>query len=360
MRATPTLYTPGHSPYTDTLIMHALARAAWGARDAALRVRGTGFEYVLETSVDARTLAYELRRTFEEVHAAFLDRQRLGRLFQDKDVRLLDSALDPEGLRAFLEGELSRPGHAGAEGRGFDGLTFKLPLMPSAGKYLHTDLTRKPKYEAKEYRVCKYCAALAALGLASSVYVARGARVLVVTLAFSGEAGYDALGGYYDFLQGEEAKDVLGVLGPRVDNVPERLLAQLAVALLTRNALEALDHAGATWRVYAVKFDTGRAVQVRGFYDVEVDSVVGAMSSLARVDDASYSKLRDMLKQLARATGADSPRAGYALEALSRLFEFFETASPDSLYGFARSVYCAYEGKAGFHGVVESLVRAWV
>ena len=58
------LYTPGHSPYTDTLIAYGLAYALRDAPELELRGRGTHYEVLVEAEIE--DVATCIRRVFRE------------------------------------------------------------------------------------------------------------------------------------------------------------------------------------------------------------------------------------------------------------------------------------------------------
>jgi len=358
------LYTPGHSPYTDTLIAYGLAYALRDAPELEIRGRGTHYEVLVEAEIE--DVATCIRRVFRERAVAELRGDVLRRLLAGRDVDQALRALEDGGLLKYLY-ELTEPGHSRREGRHGKGSTFKLPLMPLAGKYLHTDLTAKTKYDAKQYKACKWCSALAMLGLATgALTLSFGTSRVVVLFSFEGAVDREYLATFFEFLESlkaerEEGRTMLEDLRYSLDSIPDRLLAYSLTTYLSKELVLVMSVAAARWRALVVRFDTRRAVQVRGFQDVELNSVIGSLEEIIRLDEEegtdTWGRLGDLIRRLMRRARARDSNAHHALDSLTSLFDFLASRRAEYLYEFARSGYKAFNRSFNVYGLCESLLR---
>jgi len=347
------LYTPGHSLYTDTLIMYALAHEL--RYDPSLVVEGLGTHYRIKAEVDLDDLVEALSVAYEGIRSEPIER-RLRRLLSERDFAMAEQALqDTSKLRKYLH-SLEEPGHARNEGRLGKGSTLKLPLMPTAGKYLHTDLMIKPKYDTKQYKVCGWCVALGILGLAyGSLILSLERHRLAILFAFEGKVDHEYFGRFFEFmdsayLTSEEMESkgqvALNELRRSLNALPLRSVAYATVLLLNRELIVTMEGTKATWKALTARFDTARAVQVRGYQSLELDALLSAAADIIRMSEEgsvdAWSLTRDMVISLIRKARIQDPKASYALDSLGRLLDFLVERRPELLYYFARNGYRAF------------------
>ena len=348
MSAKFTLHTPGHSAYTDTLIIYALAYAA---NRQLKRVSGRGLFYALEIEgLELEELALRIsgifHRNVERLKAGFT------RLLSEKDLKKAESVLKNIGLLTKYLGELMEPGHAMSEGRAGRGGSFKLPLMPTAGKYYRMDLTEHEKYQAREYAVCSFCSALAMLGLAlgsltlrfvlreeASRHKTKGkAKVvyLVSTIKFSGEVDGDLILNLSDYFinLSDAGRELFAASKACLDEMPERLIGYLLLGGLNDRLISAMAASNASWSVLTTRFEVERVVQVRGYFSVELDQAIATLADLIKIDEELKGNYRGKLNSLC----AELLRA-CSVEALERLFDFMSTRNIEKVYEFARAAY---------------------
>jgi len=225
------LHTPGHSIYTDTLMMYALAGAAGNQLEKVLG-RENSYTLILNISIDE--LADKLYNEFNENENQLKSRFTRARLLSEKDIEEAKKFIEnKDSLVEYLR-KLCNPGHAREEGRQRRGRVLKLPLMPMAGKYLRTDLTTTKRYEAREYRVCAYCFSIAMLGLnIGTLDVSmRGNKrsiSILTTLSLEGEVKRDTMADLIDSIKqlymelNVEEKGFLAKLRDCVNNFSSRL-----------------------------------------------------------------------------------------------------------------------------------------
>lgn len=341
-----TIYTPGHSLYTDTLIMYAIAYAAG---DSLKEVTGLGSSYaLLIEGVEEDELALRLSTHFSGVRGEFST--RLARLVDERDVNASADALARvPALSGYLK-SLSQPGHSREEGRLGEGRNIKLPLMPSAGKYFRNDLTREVKYRAQDYSVCPSCFAVAMMGLGlGTVSVAFRTTLVLGTLGFEGSvegpAVIDLLSWFKAVSQGQQG--LLQYVRP--DEVTDRVLGNLLLTCLDDRLLVDMSASSASWKSIVVRFDVGRAVQVRGYSTVELDAVLSALAELVQLEQAAAalaeegaqpprcrSKLTSFLTSLLRSG---------SLSSLERLFDYLASRDLRALYDAVRDAYASTEGR---------------
>lgn len=372
------LYTPGHSFYTDTLITYGLIRLLTKILGKLiwLRVLGTGVNYVIKIrGIDLEHLSEAIAGYIKEESARFekelvfvskneaktyLD-GRVG-LFNKKDVSTFIMTLkDKAALRNFLE-DLQSPAHALNEGKITSGRLakskLKLPLMPTSGKYLAQDLTVTNKFsDNRYYRVCEYCAALAAVGLCYGALTAKWEKwAIIITLGFEGEVSGDTIQYTLSLIDSEadtlarfergmkfsEISDILPLsleLSWSMDALPLRTLLQAMLCLFTDTAIRGLGESNASWKALSVKFDASRAksgnLQVRGYNEVILDPVINALAEL--MNNSIMPDFREKVKRLLRASRSKGPESGDAVTALESLFGFFQTRRISDLYSFIRS-----------------------
>ena len=380
-----TIYTPGHSFYTDTLITYGLIYPLLGYiedLEEGLKVYGTGLNYVIRLrNMDLEHLAElmvdgirsRLDRLGREL--AYVSRSgaktyvdgRVG-LFNQKDVSSFIKALkDVNGLKRFLK-SLQSATHALEEGKTTAGRIakskLKLPLMPTAGKYLHEDLTITNKFsDNKYYRVCDYCAAFASIGLCCGALTAKWDKwVLILTLGFEGSVGGGTIRYMINLVENEamllgmismDSKDLEGTqelplsleLGRSLDVIPLRTLVQAILCLFTDSAIKGLSESNASWKALSVKFDARRVksgnLQIRGYEEVILDSTINALACLLQEstieNKSAIEDLRKKIRKLLRASRSRGPESGNAITALESLFTFFQTRRLSDLYSFVRS-----------------------
>lgn len=328
-----TLHTPGHSAYTDTLMMYALAHAA----DRQLKlVSGRGLFYTLEIEglkLDelASRISGVFRRNIERLNIGF------SRLLSEKDLTEAERTLENvELLTKYLE-ELKEPGHAIREGRAGKGKSFKLPLMPTAGKYYRVDLTASKKYQTREYAVCSYCSALATLGLAlGSLAVHQRATYILSTIKFDGEVGRDLILNLTDYFLNlsDAGKKLLDASKACLDKMPERLFGYLLLGGLDDRIVSAMAMSNASWNVISTRFEVVRVVQVRGYHSIGLDQAIATLADLIKMDEKLKSNFRGKLNML-----CVTLLNVCSVEALERLFEFMSTRNIEKIYEFARTAY---------------------
>lgn len=373
-----TFYTPGHSFYTDTLIVYGLVRPIVKILDKSedLEILGTGSNYVIRVSgVDVEYLSdaivdqmkkesarfkRELLFTPKNEAKTYLD-GRIG-LFNDKDISAFTTSLrDRDGLRNFLK-TLQSPLHALNEGKmragGIAKSKLKLPLMPTSGKYLTQDLTEVNRFsDNRYYRVCDYCSAFTAAGLCYGAFTAKWREwAMIIALGFSGRVSgktiqntlgliddeVKALGSLESGVKFSELGDKLPLsleLGMSIDSLPLRTLSQAMLCLFTDTAIRGLSESDASWKALSVKFNAYRAksgnLQVRGYDEVLLDPVVNALAEL--IQRSVTVDLREKIIRLLRASRGKGPESGSAVTALENLFTFFQTRRISNLYSFIRS-----------------------
>jgi hypothetical protein len=380
-----TIYTPGHSFYTDTLIAYGLIYPLLGSiedLEERLEVYGTGLNYMITIkNVDLKHLAElmasgiknrldRLRRELMYVSRSEAKTYADGRvgLFNEKDVSSFIKALeDVDGLKRFLE-SLQFPTHALEEGKTTAGKIakskLKLPLMPTAGKYLHEDLTITNKFsDNKYYRVCDYCAAFTAVGLCCGALIAKWDKwALILTLGFEGSVGGGTIQYMVNLIENEamvlgrllrDSRALEGIqesllsleLSRSLDVIPLRTLVQAILCLFTDSAIKGLSESNASWKALSVKFDASRVksgnLQIRGYEEIILDSVINALAYLLQ-ESITENKiiiedLREKIRKLLRASRSRGPESGDAIIALESLFTFFQTRRLSDLYSFVRS-----------------------
>jgi len=340
------IHTPGHSPYTDTLIMYAIAYAA---EDKLEEVVGRGLSYTL--FIDGMTeveLAESLKVKFDGVKSEF--EGRLARLVEERDVAAAQDALARVKDLAGYLASLAQPAHAQQEGRHGKGRLIKLPLMPSAGKYLREDLTKTRKYRVEEYKVCQYCAALALLGLGvGTVSVAARTTVVVSTVGFEGALEGQLVRQVLESLERlrQGQSDVMRRV--RADEMPDRLIGNLLLTCFRDDLIASMESSNASWRAFVVRFDVERVVQIRGFSALELDSLLTALADLARIGQKEeLSCMAYLTELLTRLLGLG------AVSAIERLFDYLVLRSIPHLYGAVRDAYSSSEGR---WSIGEGLVR---
>ena len=360
-----TLHTPGHSSYTDSLIMYGLTYAL---REApGLRVRGLATHYVVEANVSLDEAAEYVSLAFDSDVVDALRGPRIGRLFTARDVENAAQALrDSAQVREYLA-ELTSPGHSRREGKLGSGKTLKLPLMPAAGKYLHVDLTRRVKYDTKQYLACNWCIGLAMLGLVKgALLLSFGTAKLVTVLAFEGEVGGRIFKELFAELESqygaEEERGLADEVARSLDQLPLRVATYLTIFSLSRELVTMMDEAQARWRALSARFETARAVQVRGYQDFDVDALISTMAHVIRVDEEVGAGvwdplIDDIMSRLVRISRAKASVAQHAVDALEALLSFFTTRDMADLYQSARSCLKAFNYRFGASAVYEVLLR---
>lgn len=379
------LYTPGHSLYTDTLIAYGLTHPIIGVLEdpeESLEVFGTGLNYIITISgLDLDSLAEAIAENIER-RAEIIERElvfvpkseaktyadgRVG-LFNEKDITSFIGTLkETAAIREFLE-SLQSPAHALEEGKTIAGRKakskLKLPLMPTAGKYLSQDLTTVNRFaDNRYYRVCNYCAAFAALGLCCGALTAKWDKwALIITLGFEGKADGGAIKQAINLVEAE-ANALAGLsrgvklseiaqrpplsieLGLSLDALPLRTLVQAMLCLFTDSAIRGLSESDASWKALSVKFDASKVksgnLQVRGYEEILLDPVISALAELLR--KSLIEDLRERILKLLRASRSRGPESGDAITALESLFTFFQTRRLADLYSFVRSFEVAME-----------------
>ncbi|MDW8004689.1 MAG: hypothetical protein RMI04_07765 [Thermofilaceae archaeon] len=353
------LHTPGHSAYTDTLIMYALSEAF---RDHLEKVEGREYFYTLVIEdLPFDVLSRMVSGAYQKYEPKLIE--RFSRLLDEKEIRSLGRELyDVKRLAEYLK-ELTNPGHSLGEGRFGRGSTFKLPLMPTAGKYLRTDLTLSEKYDSqKPYKVCRLCQALAMLGLALGTLSTRyeGSHIvstmmfkgredclrrkkrkdkgshIVSTIMFKGEV----CGGVVkdlidDYMQlstaGSWLRDALGCCS---NKLPVRLFGYLTLTALDDRLIVDLRGSDAKWTALVTLFEKVRVVQVRGYSTVELDGILASLADLIDIDKkfntSSRSRLINVCESLLRVC---------SVESLEKLFDSLSTRRLSDVYSFARSAY---------------------
>lgn len=372
------LYTPGHSLYTDTLILYGLIYALnrkFGEKldePGMLRVIGTGSGYLIETQFSLGDIAgaltdvvnYEREDIQRELRrGGAIETYADGRvgLLEENDISYFtDSLLNSDVNEDYLR-SLTSPYHASAEGRTAKGRQFvkvKLPLMPMAGKYFTSDLTKEGKFRVKEYRICNQCAGLATLGLYAGAFVGRwGTTRTVITIAFEGEVIARTLAFMLSLVRSEAdllksiprdreiRKELKGgelssfplsiEIGRSSDNIPLRTLTYATLSCFSDTLLRGLAETDASWKSISVKFDIGKATQVRGYEEVSLNPLIDSLYLLLQSTTA-FRRLHNTIRRLlgiARRKGAE---ANDAVSALDYLFLFFETRRALDLYSFTR------------------------
>ncbi|MCX8180005.1 MAG: hypothetical protein N3E41_01300, partial [Thermofilaceae archaeon] len=264
--------------------------------------------------------------------------ERFSRLLDEKEIRSLGRELyDVKRLAEYLK-ELTNPGHSLGEGRFGRGSTFKLPLMPTAGKDLRTDLTLSEKYDSqKPYKVCRLCQALAMLGLALGTLTTQyGGSHIVSTMMFKGEVEGKVVGDLIDdYLQLSTAGSWLqNALSRCSDKLPVRLFGYLTLTALDDRLIVDLRGSEAKWTALVTLFEKVRVVQVRGYSTVELDGILASLADLIDIDKkfntSSRSRLINVCESLLRVC---------SVESLEKLFDSLSTRRLSDVYSFARSAY---------------------
>jgi hypothetical protein len=326
--------------------MYALAHAA----DRQLKlVSGRGLFYTLEIEglkLDelASRISGVFRRNIERLNIGF------SRLLREEDLTEAERTLENvELLTKYLE-ELKEPGHAVREGRAGKGESFKLPLMPTAGKYYRVDLTASKKYQTREYAVCSYCSALATLGLAlgslavrwraniasTSAVRQRATHYIVSTIKFDGEVEGNLILNLTDYFLNlsDAGKKFLDASKACLDKMPERLFGYLLLGGLDDRIISAMAMSNASWNVISTRFEVVRVVQVRGYHSIGLDQAIATLADLIKMDEKLKSNFREKLNMLCVAL-----LNVCSVEALERLFEFMSTRNIEKIYEFARTAY---------------------
>jgi len=386
------IYTPGHSLYTDTLTMYGLIYSIIAGlgekisellRPGSLTVRGLGTHYLIETKYDLDFIAEGARKASNELVREDLLKGGLVGMFDNKYVtNALNALRDVKTFVDYLE-ELQEPGHARSEGKiGRKGVTFKLPLIPIAGKYFTTDITSTRKYDVKQYNACCGCIGLSMLGLA------RGALVfpqpfarMVLTISFEGETAgyffkhlYELLGSVLQvererlrvFREKKKKKEEkipasnFSYIASCIDILPLRVLTYSAIVMLSNEVIDAMNSVDARWHALTVKFDTKRGIQVRGYQGFEVDTLIINLAKI--IDEGQASNLRSLVRFLLQRAnlsrlGRAPPGASYAIDSLDYLTSYLSSLSFGFLYNFTRSYYKASDRKDGIHDLCETLMR---
>ncbi|RZN59540.1 MAG: hypothetical protein DSO07_10360 [Thermoproteota archaeon] len=339
------LHTPGHSIYTDTLMMYALAGAAGNQLEKVLG-RENSYTLILNISIDE--LADKLYNEFNENENQLKSRFTRARLLSEKDIEEAKKFIEnKDSLVEYLR-KLHNPGHAREEGRQGGEHILKLPLMPIAGKYLRTDLTTSERYKVREYRVCAYCSSIAMLGLNIGLLdVSMRGTSILMTLSLEGEVERDTLVDLIDSIKqlyielDTEGEGFLTELRNCIDNLPTRLFGYLVLTGLDDKVILSLDESNARWRALVVRFETARAVQVRGFHSIELDSTLSSLADLIRLERKAQTNYRGPLNDL-----RDNLLKNGAADAVEKLFDFLSSRDIEKLYHLARSSYTTL--KRGF------------
>jgi len=368
-----TLYTPGHSPYTDTLIMYGLTYPVFRMRRDDLQrspslvaISGLGgsyaitmgvaldelCEYIVETvKLEAEYITRELTPTKGETWAD----GRVG-LVDAKDVESALSLLGDKGkLMSYID-ELTRPGHGGREGRlGRGRLKAKLYMMPTAGKYFHVDLTQQSKFQVKEYSLCEGCASIALLGLyAASIPSGWGNSRLITLFTFDGTLNGLDINNIYganmslveelrcvkELRHGAERQlsleaQLLSSITRSLNYAPIRVASLSTIMALAAPSIKAMVEADASWRLIAVKFDVARGIQIRGYCEEYIDSFIESLFRL--IDSGHYDQMRHIVRHLLSMGARDRRFESDVVSALDKLYSYLEVQRLNDLYSFIRS-----------------------
>lgn len=361
------IYTPGHSVYTDTLILYGICKALQESfeeefAEKLVAVERLGQQYELKIGVDVDELAeaiFELTHGEEDTMRDQLTSPRnpLG-LFKPKDVdKALTTLRDLNGLKEYLR-DLSHIGHIARyhEGRGGKGENVKLPLMPTAGKYLHRDATVSKKYATYYYKACGYCVALGLMGFLEATYPLSGRRgKVVVTIPFEGMSGARYFLNFfkYHLTYWKQFYEELRK-GRIVDQLPGRTTMFLIVSLFSKDLVDSMVETPAGWSAVGVCF-AGRpgAPEIRGLSELELTAFIEGLNRLYK-SDLALSDLRNLMFTLASHGDADS---------LDALFEFISSGELGRFYEFVRGAYATLErvrlrGEAGWKAALSNLHRS--
>ena len=342
------IFTPGHSTYTDTLILYGICKAIHAYfedefKGDFVRASKMGQQYQLEIKADVKDLVkafVKLSHDQEDtMYAQLTDRRSPLGLFSENDVKeALETLRDEKGLRDYIS-DLIEPGHPARrrEGRGGHGKTIKLPLMPLAGKYQHKDLTLVTKYPSRFYKACRYCRALALTGFLNATYpvIGRQGRVIIV-ISFEGLTDSEYFSDFFTFHPAYWSEFFEELRRAKlVDQLPVRTIMFIVVSLFSADLIDAMARAEANWRSVGIRF-AGRpgAPEIRGFCELEFTSFVYGLNKLYKSGIPGLFQISGLIRLLASQGDADS---------LDSLFKFVSSADIRDTYGFVRGAYSAIQ-----------------
>ncbi len=358
------IYTPGHSLYTDSLIMYAIVYSLrnffnekfdFNEDFVAVNSIGSGFridvkdlEYVDIAEAISNVLIEEKSAIISYLSTTTEEAPSIG-LFKDKDLKVLDCLTNSREVLNYLSRELATPGHALKEGREGKGITFKLPTMPYAGKYLHADITKFRKYPAKSYKTCKYCLSLALFGLKVSSMVLRWSRSRFINIfSFDGEVNSEYFRAFFEYIKSEEYKDVIRTYGKAVEDIPMRNLAYFLVLEAGSDLLSIMKSMCARWITCSVLFEISRGVpQIRGYQENDVSSIVENSVKMFELITSPIEIIR-LIGNLVRRGEA---------EALDHFFNFLRSPNLNHLYNFVRESYVSRSETLISSSIVWNLIK---
>jgi len=344
------IYTPGHGPFLDSLIMYGLASVF---EEGNLKYHVTGSAQAFELNVEgvstsdvASSIAHTIHNRKEDVNKLLANQLRLvQKEASNKLLAFLGEMTDPSKVERSLQAYLV-PGHARDEGREVRGKQHVwLPLYPHIGKYF----TGEYRYKPKEYGVCPFCIALATLGFYRAalpvLYPPPGITSNVLILSFEGRVAGEALNEMMFFVRSHEF--VQGVLANQSLRRAARILpltvfTWMLLAFFSAELLKTLYKTEASWIALSTTFDVvkGGVVQVRGYEEVSIDRYLSSLVWLIQVDEERekrkegervrpLERLRDLTERLIR---EEDPAA------LEALYRFLVTRRPSDLYAASRQV----------------------
>ena len=341
------LYTPGHGPYTDALIMYAITSALLH-REYDFKVKGVEGTYIIETDAKLEEVAEAVSDHVQSIRDGaiytLVDRLRLiQKQSRNRLLIAMNKIADETKALEYLK-ELLFPGHGVSEGRGAKGVILWLSLSPFAGKFF----TGSFKYNVLEYRVCLQCVAMASTGLISTFMPLdvrkrgkRTGKVYVTVLAFTGHVDSDALKSLKKALGEERFLREYDVVARSSENIPLRVLPFILLTILGGKAVLKLAESRASWKTYTVAYDVKKATQIRGFSELSIDTILSGLSTLHKrnvLDD-----LRTFVMGVVKGIGSDVADP-YILESLVR---YFNTRNVSDLYQFVRAAKSNLEGELG-------------
>jgi len=338
------LFTPGHSTYTDTLMLYGLCRALYlqfgeEFKGNFLKATRIGQQYMIEMEANVDEIVEALMRIpsseGDRMYSQLTEAGSPLGLFGERDVEeALETLRDEEGLRGYLN-DLQEIGHSArrGEGRGGRGKTVKLPLMPLAGKYQHRDLTSTPKFAAKSYKACKHCRALTLLGFLNSVYGVRGREGrMIITLPFEGMVEADFFSDFFAFypMYWEQFFDELRRVR-LVDQVPIRTATYIVISLFSGDLIDAMTEAEAGWHSIGIRF-AGRpgAPEVRGFCELELTSFIEGLNRLYKQGIQGLTPIQNLIYLLISQGDANT---------LDSLFNFISKGRAEDMYEAVRGAH---------------------
>ncbi|MEM2168010.1 MAG: hypothetical protein QXK12_08085 [Candidatus Nezhaarchaeales archaeon] len=346
------LFTPGHGPFMDSLIMYGLVSAL--PPDVKCYVSGTAGSFEIEiegrdVNDVAKSIASDIELRKESVMEQLLGQLKLIQKGSQKRFEsYLNSYANPDVVAKNLEEAYMFPGHAQREGRGQRGQHVWLPLYPHVGKYF----TEEYRYVASNYGVCPLCITLAALGFYKAAipirYMPPKNASRIILLSFEGGASGELLANMLTYVRGEEFVRAITRLRSALDQLPLSTFTYVVLAQLSGDVIRYLYGSEAVWVALSTVFDVvkGQVVQIRGYENVYIDRYISSLVHLMRVDERLDEEHRLHPLHKLRTITVDLVNRGEAA-AIEALYRFLNTRSSLDLYVAVRQVVKALKGGFG-------------